>query len=72
MIATLAISGYRSIRDLVLPLDQLTVVIGANGSGESNLYRALRLLGDAALNLGRIFASQGIGLPSTLGQVQKL
>jgi predicted ATPase len=32
MIETLAISGYRSLRDLVLPLGRLNLVIGANGS----------------------------------------
>ena len=50
MIETLAVSGYRSLRNLVLPLDRLNVVTGANGSGKSSLYRALRLLGDAAMN----------------------
>ena len=30
MIITLAVSGYRSIRDLVLPLDRLTVITGAS------------------------------------------
>jgi predicted ATPase len=44
MIRTVAIEGYRSLRDVVIPLDRLTVVTGANGSGKSNLYRGLRLL----------------------------
>ncbi|ROR82845.1 Predicted ATPase [Plantibacter flavus] len=47
MIQTLAISGYRSIRDTVLQLHGLDVVTGANGTGKSNLYRALRLLASA-------------------------
>jgi len=66
MIETLAISGYRSLRCLVLPLGRLNVVTGANGSGKSSLYRALRLLADAALNtvVGSL-AREG-GLPSTL------
>ncbi|SEH87763.1 Predicted ATPase [Mycolicibacterium rutilum] len=46
MLQTIAIRGYRSLRDVVLPLAQLTVVTGANGSGKSSLYRALRLLAD--------------------------
>lgn len=33
---------------MVLPLGRLNVVTGANGSGKSNLYRALRLLSDTA------------------------
>lgn len=46
MLETVAIRGYRSLRDLVLPLSRLTVVTGANGTGKSSLYRALRLLAD--------------------------
>lgn len=48
MLTTLAIAGYRSLRELVLPLQPLTVIAGANGSGKSNLYRALRLLAETA------------------------
>src|SRR5580700_8402593 len=66
MIQTLAISGYRSLRDLVLPLDRLTLVTGANGSGKSSLYRALRLLADAALNSVVASLAREGGLPSTL------
>lgn len=44
MITTVAVSGYRSLRDVVVPLSRLTVVTGGNGSGKSSLYRALRLL----------------------------
>ena len=50
MIRTIAIHGYRSLRDVVLPLSQLTVVTGANGTGKSSVYRSLRLLADAAQN----------------------
>ena len=46
MLHTVAVRGYRSLRDLVLPLGRLTVVTGANGTGKSSLYRALRLLAD--------------------------
>jgi len=47
MLTSLAVSGFRSIRDLVVPLHGLDIVTGANGSGKSNLYRALRLLASA-------------------------
>ena len=46
MLQTVAIRGYRSLREIVLPLARLTVVTGANGTGKSSLYRALRLLAD--------------------------
>jgi len=65
MIRTVAIQGYRSLRDLVLPLGQLSVITGANGSGKSSVYRSLRLLADVAHNavIGSL-AREG-GLPST-------
>jgi predicted ATPase len=47
--------------DLVLPMTHLTLVTGANGSGKSSLYRALRLLSDAALN-GDAFPGSRIGI----------
>lgn len=66
MLITLAISGYRSLRDLVVPLERLTLITGANGSGKSNLYKSLRLLADVAQ--GRVIAAlaQEGGLASTL------
>jgi predicted ATPase len=66
MIRTLAIAGYRSLRQLVVPLGQLNLIRGANASGKSNLYRALRLLSETAQ--GGVVASlarEG-GLGSTL------
>ncbi len=66
MLTTLSVSNYRSLQDLVMPLSPLTVITGDNGSGKSNLYRALRLLSDAANgDMVPALAQQG-GLPSTL------
>jgi predicted ATPase len=66
MINRLAIAGYRSLLDVRLGLARLNVVTGANGSGKSSLYRALRLLADIAQ--GRIIQSLAMegGLASTL------
>jgi predicted ATPase len=66
MITKIAISGYRSLRDVRIAFGTLNVVTGPNGSGKSSLYRALRLLADVAQ--GRIIqslAGEG-GLHSTL------
>lgn len=46
MLNTVAIRGYRSLREVIVPLANLTVVTGANGTGKSSVYRALRLLAD--------------------------
>ena len=66
MITRLGVAGYRSLRDVVLEIAQLTLITGGNGSGKSSLYRALRLLADAAQ--GRLIASLAAegGLSSTL------
>lgn len=66
MITKLAVAGYRSLRDLRLPLGPLNVITGANGSGKSSLYRSLSLLADIAQ--GRVLqslATEG-GINSTL------
>jgi predicted ATPase len=66
VIATLAVENYRSLRRLIVPLAPLTVVTGANGTGKSSLYRALRLLADAARNGAVAALAREGGLPSTL------
>src|SRR3977135_4034750 len=66
MITRLANYEYRSLREIKVTLGALNIVTGANGSGKSSLYRALRLLADIAQ--GRIIqslAAEG-GLHSTL------
>jgi len=65
MIRTVAVEGYRSLRSLVLPLGQLSVITGANGSGKSSVYRSLRLLADTAQNAVVASLAREGGLPST-------
>jgi predicted ATPase len=66
MLTTLAVSNYRSLRNLLVPLRRLNLITGPNGSGKSSVYRALRLLADTAQG-GVIpsLAREG-GLQSTL------
>lgn len=62
----LAISGYRSIKKLQLELGSVAVVLGPNGSGKTNLYRALLLMHRAAQgSLARALLDEG-GMPSAL------
>lgn len=42
------ITGFRSIRSIRFPLRRLTVLVGANGVGKTNLYRSLEMLHAAA------------------------
>jgi predicted ATPase len=66
VINTLAVSGYRSLRDLTVPLGRLTIVTGPNGSGKSSFYRSLRLMNDIAQGgVIRSLATEG-GISSTL------
>ena len=66
MLTTLAIANYRSLRNVIVPLQRLNLITGPNGSGKSNVYRALRLLAETAQG-GVIpsLAREG-GLQSTL------
>ena len=66
MLSTLAIHNYRSLRDLVVPLERLNVVTGPNGSGKSNLYRALRLIADIAQGRAIATLAREGGFESTL------
>jgi predicted ATPase len=66
VIRTLAIENYRSLRRVIMPLAELNLVTGANGTGKSSLYRALRLLADSARNGAVAALAREGGLPSTL------
>jgi predicted ATPase len=62
----LAVAGYRSLQQLMLPLAELTLVCGVNGCGKSNLYRALGLIAAAARgDLVAALAAEG-GLPAVM------
>lgn len=66
MLHTLAIHGYRSLREVALKIGSLNLITGPNGSGKSNIYRSIRLLASAAEGeLIRALAKEG-GLQSTL------
>jgi predicted ATPase len=58
--------GYRSLRAIRFPLGRLSVFVGANGAGKTNLYRALQLLqASAAGTLSHELAAEG-GMESAL------
>ncbi|EAQ64143.1 hypothetical protein MED121_00885 [Marinomonas sp. MED121] len=65
MINCLSVSNYRSLLKLVIPLGKLNLITGANASGKSNLYKALRLLAETAQGgVVNALAKEG-GLEST-------
>lgn len=58
------VAGYRSIRNFHLNLGQVNLILGPNGCGKTNLYRAVYLLQAAAGGaLARTLAEEG-GMPS--------
>lgn len=65
-VSDLHFKSYRSIRSLRFPLRRLTVLVGSNGVGKTNLYRALEMLQRAATgDLSMAIAREG-GLGSVL------
>lgn len=63
-VTAVEIVGFRSIRSIAFPLRRLTVLVGANGVGKTNLYRSLELLhASAEGTLAREIARDG-GLAS--------
>jgi predicted ATPase len=65
-IEELHVAGYRSIRTIRVPLQRINVLVGPNGCGKTNLYRAMYLVGRAAEGqLARTLAEEG-GFPSAL------
>ncbi|MFC5148330.1 AAA family ATPase [Streptomyces aureoversilis] len=66
MLTTVAVENYRSLRRLIVPLGRLNVITGANATGKSSLYRALRLLADSARGGAVAALAREGGLASTL------
>src|ERR1700760_762962 len=65
-LSAVSIKKYRSVRSLWLPVEQLSIFVGANGVGKTNLYKALALLRSAADGtITRAIAEEG-GLNSVL------
>lgn len=63
---SIEIAGYRSLRNFHLKPGRITVCVGANGSGKSNIYNSLKLLQAAARgDLARKIVSEG-GMGSIL------
>src|SRR5277367_3094374 len=59
-------AGYRSLQSIRFPVGQLSVLVGANGAGKTNIYRALQLLqASAAGTLSQELAAEG-GMESAL------
>ncbi len=65
-LTAISIDGYRSVRKIHLPVGHLTVLVGRNGVGKTNLYRALELVAAAARGtITREIAAEG-GVESVL------
>ncbi len=65
MISHLSVKNYKSLQELDMELGRVTVLIGANGSGKSNILEAIALCSAAAGNKldHEFLASRGIRVP---------
>ena len=50
MIKTIKIRDFKSIREVELELDPVTVLVGRSGTGKSNLVQAIRFLRNILLD----------------------
>jgi ABC-type cobalamin/Fe3+-siderophores transport system ATPase subunit len=48
MLASVSVNDFKSLHDVTVELGQFNVLIGANGSGKSNLLEAIGIIGAAA------------------------
>ena len=67
MIRNVRVENYKSISTLALDLGRITVLIGANGSGKSNILEAIALASAAAQNKldNEFLISRGIRVTET-------
>ena len=67
MIRKVRVENYKSIPNLALDLGRVTVLIGANGSGKSNILEAIALASAAAQNKldNEFLISRGIRVTET-------
>lgn len=59
MIRRVRIQGYKSLKDVEIELQSLTVIIGPNAAGKSNLFDVLGLLSRAATSRNLVEAFKG-------------
>lgn len=67
MIRTVRVENFKSIQDLTLDLGRVTVLIGANGSGKSNILEAIAFAAAAAQDKldNEFLTSRGIRVTET-------
>jgi predicted ATPase len=65
-ISKLSVKGFKSIREADIELGRLNVLIGANGSGKSNLGSLLRLMNAHGEERLQAFSNQSGGINSLL------
>lgn len=58
LLRRIQVTGFKSIREMDLELGPLTVLIGANGAGKSNLTSLFQMLGHAMRGNLRLFVAQ--------------
>lgn len=66
MLERIVIKGYKSFRELDLPLERINVLIGANGSGKSNFIQLFQMM-NRVVNQGlQVYVAQSGGADQVL------
>ena len=71
MLKSFRVSGYKSLADVAVNLDPLTVLIGPSGSGKTNFVEAIRFLRDYLHMRGEAATSLYGGWPQILPVIGK-
>ncbi|MGB0843685.1 MAG: AAA family ATPase [Alphaproteobacteria bacterium] len=67
----LKIRNFRSLKDVTFDLESPCVITGGNGTGKSNLYKAISLVQKAAIGQFSRTITQDGGMPSMMWAGQR-
>lgn len=68
---SVSIKGYKSFKDITVPLNKINILIGSNGSGKSNFLSVFELLGKAYEGRLAMYVAQSGGVDKLLHNGRK-
>lgn len=69
---SISVKGYKSFKDIKVPLNKINILIGSNGSGKSNFLSVFELLGKAYDGRLAMYVAQSGGVDKLLHNGRKV